>query len=152
MAVRFSKAVELFAKGAIREVKRKRDDAVYSLISDIIDSTPVGDPELWNIGRAWKDRIIASGYKGGTLKANWQVVEGVANTIGEIKTPDESGNTAKRRARRKINSMKLEDTIIVGNGIPYAWMIEFTDHSVQQAPFVMVLNNVNNWDLHVRTA
>lgn len=152
VAVRFSKAVELFAKGAIREVKRKRDDAAYSLISDIIDSTPVGDPELWNIGKDWKDRIIASGYKGGTLKANWQAIAGVANTIGEVKTPDKSGNAAKSRARRNIKLTRLEDTIVLGNGIPYAWLIEFTDHSVQQAPFVMVLNNANNWDLHVRTA
>jgi hypothetical protein len=146
---KFSTIVSAFAKESLTDARKVRNRAVMSLVSDIVKNTPVGDPDLWNIPEGWRARIKASGYQGGTLRANWVVSDSAVSEGDAKKRIDPSGDRTISAANRQLTRIPFGKRVVIANPMFYAHDIEFTDLSVQQGPGDMVRRHVQNWDNHV---
>jgi len=120
----FSKKIANFGKKAIRNSENTKIGTALGLFAKIVDRTPVGNADLW------KTKYPPDGYKGGRLRANWQIsinrpasgeIEGTIN-IGEEKN---------------AFAAKGDDSIFITNNLDYARAIEY-GHSKHQAPKGMV--------------
>lgn len=145
---RFAKLVSEFASEAKLEAERVRKKAALLLTNDIIHNTPVGDPDLWNISEEFRQLIKASGYVGGTLRGNWFV----GSTLGNapVKRVDKEGSTTLAMAQESMGQILPDQPIFIYNAVPYAYLIEYTPHSVQQPPGVMCRAQVSKWDLYTK--
>ena len=149
---RFAKQVAAFAKAAQLEADRAKRRAAVSIVTDIVRSTPVGDPDLWNISDSFKEWIKRSGYVGGTLRGNWRI-SGSPNVDPDKNAIDQDGGATIAKAEKAVRVIKGHETIYIVNPMPYAWPIEFMPEgqggSVQQSPGDMVRKHVSMWDFHV---
>lgn len=110
------------------KTSRRLDFAIghtaYLMGAKIVQRWPVGNPALWESGRA------PAGYTPGHSKANWRI--GVNSAPGgEIPGVDPSGAQALAAMRSAVARVKAGDVIYVVNNVPYAARIEFGNHSTQ---------------------
>lgn len=123
----------------ISAIKMEMDNEYRSRIqrlSDrIVDSTPVGKPELYS-------KPPAKGYKPGGLKANWVIGVNSLPTA-DLPKKDTTGASTKRAIATQLKNIRIIDTVFLANNRPYAYLIEYTNWSVQQAPAAMVRTNLD---------
>ena len=128
-------------KKAVKETEDKIEKTmratVISLFNAIVLSTPVGNPKIWKYP-APKD------YRRGRLRANWQLSLD-APIYTEVKGQDKSGRATRSKAKQKMRTYKLDDTVYFTNNLDYAELIETGQHS-KQAPQGMVAINVKKFN------
>lgn len=99
------------------------------LFTNVIYRTPVGNPSIWESGKA------PPGYTGGRLRGGWQININRASDkqTGNI---DGDGGATIRSGNAKIRRARVTDSIYMTNNLPYALAVEH-GHS-KQAPRGMV--------------
>lgn len=123
------------------ELKAFRDKTVakqHAVVSEIIGQvalsliikSPVGDPALWERGRAPK------GYQGGRFRANWQYGEGEINGV-TTNAIDPDGGATLDKIVGSIGNKPAGKVHYLTNSLPYAIALEL-GHSRKQAPYGMV--------------
>jgi hypothetical protein len=110
---------------------------------NVILKTPVGNPDLWESGKA------PAGYVGGRARNNWQAS---INNIpgGEVDSPSASGADSLSSANAAINGAVGQVYYLVNN-LPYIRKIEYLGHSTQ-APSGMVRLSLKEFDQIARAA
>lgn len=113
----------------VQGLKTVTKNVIRALAVDLVDRSPVGEPELWK-------SKPPKGYVGGQLKANWQYgFNSVSN--GYLPDVDRSGQISLNRIDRGLNSIDDVDGIhYLFNNMPYATMLELGWSA--QAPTGMV--------------
>ena len=105
---------------AIKDIQKLPEKVVrgtvFSMFSNIVEATPVGNPELWK-------SKPPKGYVGGTLRGNWQIGVGASPT--DKKEPDSSGATAVTGGLAAINKAEMGQAIFIANNMPYAERVEY---------------------------
>lgn len=110
MAIEFS-VVEIVGsvENEIDNIVRK---TAFSVLSNVVLSTPVGNPTLWKYPES-----APPGYVGGHARRNWQV--GLrAPKNDELPGVDKSGTTAIAKGRSDIDSYR-KGKIYITNNVPY---------------------------------
>lgn len=139
-----------FRKEAQRDIKAIIGNSIRELCTHIIDDTPVGDPDKWNITDAKREAIKASGYIGGNLKNNWNSATNAPDG-STVQQPDASASRAKSELTTATKTMKLGEDFYFSNSIDYAYGIEMGvdgpyAHKRLQAPQGMMRKNLMRWD------
>jgi len=144
----FSDDINKFIKKTKRKEALVFRKSALVVMNQIINKTPVGNPDLWDNKELWESLgWVTAGYKGGHLRANWQAtLNSPAN--GEIDSV--SSSTSVASAKRTTGQAKIGDSIYFVNNLPYAIPIE-NGHSTKQAPAGMVKVSIANWDGIVST-
>lgn len=99
--------------------------------SDVIQRTPVGNPDYW----AKSSLPAPAGYIGGTLRNSWRAT---INTVSiEVpQMPDESASAARSSVNVAVASLEAGKTFVMANNQPYAQRVE--DGYSQQQPAGMM--------------
>lgn len=119
---------------AIKDIQKLPEKVVrgtvFSMFSNIVEATPVGNTKLWKSLESTKKgadegtrRKGPKGYVGGTLRGNWQIGVGAAPT--DKKEPDPSGVTAVSGGLSAINGAEMGKSIYITNNMPYAERVEY---------------------------
>lgn len=147
----FGGQLEAFARTTEERVVAVKKEVAAELSRRVIEDTPVGNVDLWDISEAEKARIKASGYKGGRLRGNWNAS---VNQVDRSTTTsiDPLGRKTTAKARVAFNAAGLEDTLYLSNHLPYAYRVEFEGHSKKQRPQGMMRVNVSEHRAVVRKA
>lgn len=129
-------------KQAAKEIEKIYEKVVQGtalqLFSDIVLSTPVGNPSLWK-----HSENVPAGYTGGRLRANWQVALG-APANAEIRDIDPSGGGTVGRINSVLKRVnKNTRAIYLTNNLPYADRVE--KGWSKQAPSGMVRVNAKRF-------
>ena len=105
-----------------RNLSKLYRGGALSVFAEIIQQSPVGNPDLWKSGRKPK------GYIGGTFRGNWQ-----ASVNEPIKTilADAQAVNREEDPAQAIGTVTLNDTLYLTNNLPYAQAIE-EGHSTQR--------------------
>ena len=129
----FQRDIAKFKIGSLEIASEARKNATLALFSGVIKSTPVGNPDLWDVSDKAKAYAIANGYKGGSLRAAWAL----------------SNDRASRdipMGRIPVNSSQIVNladngrAVFLTNNLPYARRVEY-GWSKKQAPQGMVRMN-----------
>jgi hypothetical protein len=100
-------------------------EIVSEIALSVIVKSPVGDPALWQSGKAPAD------YEGGQFKANWNYAEGSPNTA-TTNAIDPDGGATLDRIVGSIPDDAAGRLHFITNSLPYAKRIE--DGWSTQAP------------------
>lgn len=126
----FKQEVKDFVKESLAKANMVKQETALELLRLVVNDTPVGDPDLWNIPESMRRAIKASGYKGGHLRRNWLASVNVPR--GDVaKGIDQTGTQTLNDARMVVAGSKLGDRLIFSNNVHYATRIEYDDYSVQ---------------------
>lgn len=120
------------AGGNIRAVVSK---TVIDLGEEIVERTPVGDPDKW----AHPERAPA-GYVGGRARGSWQYGFN-APPSGDPGTIDSSGDLANARIRAGVAANQVPGVHYITSVLPYMRPLEYEAHS-KQAPEGMVRKTI----------
>lgn len=147
--LQLSKFVEK-AKIAPETVARK---AALDLFAQVVERTPVGNPELWAVNVTRKAKGLPlykpAGYVGGRARASWNASIGSPNmsvTTGR----DATGEATKDKIRAQISSDLNGRDIWLMSNLPYIRVLEY-GHS-GQSPSGMVRVSVTQWQDHIAQA
>lgn len=159
------------ANAAMDTVVKK---VVFDAAKQIIQMSPVGDPELWGVNinarkefkvpRAKKDwqlgfvsdesssfTMSGAGYIGGRFRGNWQIGVGVSPN-GTLDVVDNQGDGSKTYSsiQASIPDKAAGNIYYLVNNLPYAQRLE--DGWSKQAPIGMVALTVVKWQTIVDEA
>jgi len=137
----FSDSIDKFVQGTKKKQELVFRKSSLIIMNQIINGTPVGNPDLWENKELWSELgWVGEGYKGGALRANWQgsinkAASGEVNSTSKSKSDDSAKKTA--------SFANVGDKLFFVNNLPYARPIE-NGHS-KQAPAGMVKVAAANW-------
>ncbi|WP_339622271.1 hypothetical protein [uncultured Salinibacterium sp.] len=129
----FQRDIAKFKIGSLEIASEARKNATLALFSGVIKSTPVGNPDLWDISDEQWLSVIESGYKGGSLRAAWVL----SNDKASKKVPN---SRVPLTSSEIVNLADNGRPIFLANNLPYARRVEY-GWSWQQAPKGMVRVN-----------
>lgn len=136
----FEKDLARFVEKAEHASEETIRAASMEMFADIIARTPVGNIDLWENVKEWRQVEGNSGrppwlegYIGGTARGNWQTAVG-SRPGGEL--PRRSPELAKGEALLATANFTLADTIYFANNLPYIRRLE--EGTSTQAPRGMV--------------
>ena len=89
--------------------------ATLTIMGDIIENSPVGDPTIW------KSKYKPKNYYGGTFRGNWQA--STKEPIRDIIPSDTAVNRQEDPAQT-IGKIALTETMYLANNLPYAQALE----------------------------
>ena len=129
--------------------------SLFGLFGRAVKRTPVGNPENWVYFDKTKGRYVdyisargyTEGYRGGTLRGNWQASIG-SPSRGIVAGEDKSGAATIAKIALISSTAKLGDTAYLVNNLPYAKKIE--EGGSTQAPEGMVRVSVLEFDRIVK--
>lgn len=131
MKGRFALDLKAFRLRTLDKNEKVRRAVVLSLFRSIIESTPVGNPELWKTPPP-------PGYVGGRARGNWQTSTGTPPS-DPVDRVDPQGTEAADEVKRNMG--KNGETVSLTNNLPYIHRLEYDGWS-SQAPNGMVRINV----------
>ena len=140
----FQRDIAKFRIGSIGKASEVRTNATLALFAGTIKSTPVGNPDLWDMSPEARASVIASGYKGGSLRAAWVLTNRRADKgVPFSRTPVSSNDI--------INLAQNGQDVYLANNLPYARRVEY-GWSRKQAPAGMVRVNFRRIKKAIRIA
>jgi hypothetical protein len=135
----FSSQIADFAKKAKNSMDEQVRGITFALFSSVINSTPVGNRELWAANQARKERglpPLPKGYAGGRLRNNWAVSIGAP-----ADSPDAPPDPSGQASLEELSKIGGAGTVtFMSNSLPYALPVEY-GHS-KQSPAGMVRVNL----------
>lgn len=138
MSKTFALDVSKFVQKSKLRMSRLKKGVAIELFRSVINDTPVGNPDLWDVSEAEAKAITAAGYVGGRLKGAWQASFGTASDKeGSI---DKDGAVAIAAMASTINAAPDDPDFILTNKLPYAYRIEYDGWS-KRTPEGMVRKN-----------
>lgn len=138
------------AKIAPETVARK---AALDLFAQVVERTPVGNPELWAVNVTRKAKGLPlykpAGYVGGRARASWNASIGTPN-MSVPTGRDATGEATKDKIRAQLNTDLQGRDIWLMSNLPYIRDLEYGHSS--QAVAGMVRVSVTEWQNHIDQA
>ncbi len=126
--MKFAQEIKKWSDEALSNINQAKRAACLELARSVILDTPV---------------------KTGKARANWQASLNQA-ADGVLEQTDISGEAAMARVEQVLANMKLGDSFVLSNNLPY--VAELEDGSSNQAPNGMLKRNVASWPSLVKKA
>lgn len=146
MAETFTLEIAAFIEKAKSNIDQVIQKTAIDMLSQIIDRSPVGNPELWASNQKGPE-----GYVGGRFRANWQVTFN-APAANEINAIDPSGGATLQAGTALLMAFNSSArSIFIMNNVPYAHSIEY-GHSGKQAPAGVVRITVAEFQTYIDAA
>ena len=124
---------------AIENIKKDRDKIIRGtlaqLSTNIIKSTPVGNPALW----APSSLPAPHGYVGGSLRGAWNASFGHPDLSLSGNIEKGGGGKTANDAASIANTFDAGETFYLTNPLPYATRVEF-GHSTQRPNGMLRVN------------
>lgn len=122
-----------YAEARKQDIEKTSRGFFINLSTNIILSTPVGDPKYWK-------SKAPIGYVGGRARNNWFASSGTPSTES-TKHEGAKGSEAIKRVGEVSKSHKIGVDMFLTNNLPYIRRLEFEGWS-RQAPAGMVRTNL----------